>query len=167
MEPLYDLTNTQSVADMLKAQIERSATNADRDAAVGALQRFERASWIPRAFEDAAASAPGDFVFDDQRLIYHPADNSAGEIAAVLERYLELIAPSESQVNVSDLFTTKQAAAYLDMSVDAIKTNVHRTKRLHPARQVGRSLLFTREELDRFQREEYHKPGPKPKAQKK
>jgi hypothetical protein len=160
--PLYDLTNTQAVADMLKTQIERSAPDADRAAAVGALQRFERASWTPRAFEDAAASAPGDFSFIDGMLYYKPSDNSASEIAAVLNRYLDLIAPSEPVVNVSDLFTTQQAADFLGMSVAGVKKNVHTTKRLRPARSMGRSLMFTRQELERFQREESHKPGPKP-----
>jgi excisionase family DNA binding protein len=166
-EPLYDLTNTQTVADMLKAQIERSATDSDRSAAMQILQRFERSSWIPQAFEDAVEAAPGDFEFDGDQLVYKPRDNSASEIAAVLARYLELVAPTEQPVNVSDLFTTEQAAEYLKMSVRGVKKNIHETKRLKPARRVGRALLFTREELDRFRNEEDHKPGPKgPRAKK-
>lgn len=165
-DPLYDLTNTQAIADMLKTQIERSATDADRSAAVRVLQRFERASWTPQAFEDAAASAPGDFTFEGGRLVYKPSDNSASEIAAVLEKYLELVAPIEPIVALSDLFTTQQAAEYLGMSIGGVKKNVHTTKRLRPARNMGRSLMFTKAELDRFQREEKHTTGPTPKTKK-
>lgn len=163
-ELLYDLTNTQAVADMLKAQIERTAPSADRSDAIAVLQRFERSSWIPQAFEDAAVEADGTFEFDGDQLVYVPSDNSASEIAAVLTRYLDLVAPTEQIGSLSDLFTTKQAADYLNLTERGVRKHIYETKRLHPARQIGRALMFTKDELDRFARDENRKRGPKPKG---
>jgi excisionase family DNA binding protein len=47
------------------------------------------------------------------------------------------------------VYSTEQAAEYLGVSIDTIKTHVHRMKDLQ-AEKVGPALYFTQEELDRF-----------------
>jgi hypothetical protein len=47
------------------------------------------------------------------------------------------------------LFSTEEAAAYLGISVAALKYHVHIGKNLTPEK-VGNSLVFTRPQLDHF-----------------
>ena len=49
-----------------------------------------------------------------------------------------------------NLYSTREAAAYLKMSVSALKHHIHKVKDIHPIK-VGNSLAFTQEELDNFQ----------------
>lgn len=58
---------------------------------------------------------------------------------------------------MDQLYSTKDAAAYLKVSVSDIKYHVHTAHTLHPQR-IGHSLVFTQEELDRFNRDK-RKPG--------
>ncbi len=47
------------------------------------------------------------------------------------------------------LYSTKEAAEYLELGVSAIKYHIHVAKNLHPLK-VGNSLVFTQEQLDEF-----------------
>jgi hypothetical protein len=47
------------------------------------------------------------------------------------------------------IYGTEQAAEYLGLSVPGVKYHVYTTKRLTP-QLVGKSLVFTREQLDEF-----------------
>lgn len=49
------------------------------------------------------------------------------------------------------LYSTREAAEYLGLSVSALKYHVHRAGNLRP-RRVGNSLVFTQEQLDEFKR---------------
>lgn len=64
---------------------------------------------------------------------------------------------------MTDLFSTKDAAAYLRLSVSTIKKHVHRTGLLVPDQKVGGSLVFTRETLDRFAAQ--HRPPGRPRKE--
>ena len=48
-----------------------------------------------------------------------------------------------------ELCSTEEAAEYLGMTVAAVKYHVHVAHNLNPMR-IGRSLVYTREQLDRF-----------------
>ena len=50
------------------------------------------------------------------------------------------------------LYSTKEAAAYLGVKEETVKYHVYVSNSLHPER-VGNSLVFTEEELQRFQRD--------------
>lgn len=49
---------------------------------------------------------------------------------------------------MENVYTLKEAAAYLEVSERTIKHYLA-TDQLHPLRRVGRSWLFTKDELDR------------------
>ena len=48
-----------------------------------------------------------------------------------------------------ELFTVKQAAEYLDITVAGIKYHLYKSGHL-AGKTIGRDVLFTREELDTF-----------------
>jgi excisionase family DNA binding protein len=60
-----------------------------------------------------------------------------------------------------NVYTVKQAADYLGMTVDGIKYHLYKSGYL-VGKTVGRDVLFTREELDRF-KATAPKPGRKAK----
>ncbi|XZE20893.1 helix-turn-helix domain-containing protein [Pirellulaceae bacterium SH449] len=62
--------------------------------------------------------------------------------------------------NNEEYFTTREAASYLGVAEDTVRTYCKRSL-LSPARKLGNSLLFTRSECDRYQKER-RSPG-KPK----
>lgn len=59
------------------------------------------------------------------------------------------------------LYSTTEAAEYLDKTVASLKYHIHVAKTLK-GQLVGHSLVFTQEELDRFKRNE-RPPGRPPK----
>jgi excisionase family DNA binding protein len=61
------------------------------------------------------------------------------------------------------LFSTEEAAEYLGISVAALKYHVHVAGNIDPMK-IGRSLVFTKEQLDTFQ-EEKRAPGRPPKEE--
>jgi excisionase family DNA binding protein len=54
---------------------------------------------------------------------------------------------AQSQLQV---FSTREAAKYLRVSVPTIKHHVYKTRRLVPDGRIGQNLLFNKETLDRF-----------------
>ncbi len=58
------------------------------------------------------------------------------------------------------LFSTSGAAAYLGLAVITVKYHIYVAKDLHP-QKVGRTLVFTQEELDAF-KERKRPPGRPP-----
>lgn len=60
------------------------------------------------------------------------------------------------------LYSTDEAAAYLGISPAAVKYHVHQAGNLHPL-LVGKTLLYTGAELDRFQAN--RRPAGRPKTQ--
>ena len=63
------------------------------------------------------------------------------------------------------LFSTREAAHYLRLSVAGVKYHVYHSKRLKPDKKVGQALIFTRATLDRFRRTPGAKRGPQSKRQ--
>lgn len=50
---------------------------------------------------------------------------------------------------MTKLFSTKDAAKYLNLSVPAVKYHIHQTSNLK-GQLVGKTLVFTRADLDEF-----------------
>lgn len=150
-------TSTQPIADQLLALIRRPddpiLDNAYRLALI-AIGRFEAANWYPLAFEDALSAAPGEFDFDNiGRLAYLPSGQNPLEqyeaVRLVIERYLELIAPSEQP----QYLTTKEAAAILGVSEDTVKHHLYRTHRLDVHHRVGRTVMIDRAQVEALKQE--------------
>ena len=62
------------------------------------------------------------------------------------------------------LFSTRQAAEYLGLSLSAIKYHIHEAKTI-TGELIGNSLIFTQEELDRFK--ENKRPQGRPRKDEK
>lgn len=61
------------------------------------------------------------------------------------------------------IYDTHTAAEYLGLTVDALKYHIHNAKTISSQR-LGRLLVFTQDELDRFKREKRPQGRPpKPK----
>jgi excisionase family DNA binding protein len=150
-------TSTQPLADQMLALIRRpddSTLDSLYRRALVAIGHFESAHWYPQAFEDALAAAPGEFSFNNiGRLAYQPSSNYPGEayeaVRAVIERYLNLIQPSEQP----QYLTTQEAAEYLGVSKDVIKHHLHRTHLLEVHHKVGRTVMIARDQLDALKAE--------------
>jgi len=54
--------------------------------------------------------------------------------------------------NLPPLYSTKEAAEYLGMTVDGIAYHIHREDNLEPDLRVAGRLVFTQETLDAFKR---------------
>jgi excisionase family DNA binding protein len=67
-----------------------------------------------------------------------------------------------SNMNSSALFTVREAAQYLGVSVRTIKYHIYESGDLAPDLQVGKTLVFRRETLDRFKRS--RRPAGRPRT---
>lgn len=153
--------NQQNLADQLKGLIieSRSRKAAQLQAkrhAMQTLQRFERAMWHSRAFEDALAEAGQGLAFREGNFVYE-GDDAWQAISAVLDNYLDRLptpVADDPPQHVDDVatYTTEEAAAYLGKSLDTVKTYVNRLGILH-GEFKGNSRRFSKRELDRFKKE--------------
>jgi excisionase family DNA binding protein len=163
-----NVTQTQTIADQLKPLIQQSgAQPSERNYAMKVLQTFERCGWHDRAFESAVKQAsPGKFSEADGRIRYDGPDVVSAAVSLLVYFIGEVCAepvPSRSDQNV---FSTAEAADYLGVSLRTMKKYIHETHTL-AGQLVGKTLVFERDELDRFMaRADERKPGrPAKKAQ--
>ena len=64
-------------------------------------------------------------------------------------------------MKIKQFFSTKEAAEYLNLGVRSIYYHLYRAKDLR-SELIGNSLMFTREELDRFHSNK--RPSGRPKS---
>ena len=62
----------------------------------------------------------------------------------------------------SKLYSTREAASYLGLKEETVKYHVYVSNTLYPVK-VGKSLVFTEEELERFTRE--RRPAHRPRGE--
>jgi hypothetical protein len=159
-------TNQQFLADRLKCLIdaERPKTSEARAAkrrALEAISRFERCPWHPLALELALDQvAAGEFSFDTTGEPTYQGEQIAEAVIRVVDRYAEIMGCGET-VQRDQLYGSKEAAAYLDISLDTLKYHAIRKKNLKPFKKLGHDLAFTREQLDEFKRTK-RQPGRPP-----
>lgn len=149
----------QNVADMLKRLIENAdrrsnAARRGKQAALQALQEFERSSWNPDAFETAVLDTGGHFALDGKRLTY-AGDDVLTDAQAVLTRYYEVFPtarpkPERIDADAAATMTIAQAAKYLGVSRDTMKKYVYRDKVIHGTEINPRLRLFSADELDAY-----------------
>lgn len=53
---------------------------------------------------------------------------------------------------LDDLYDSHEAARYLGISINTLKYHVHTMGNLAPAKIIGHSMVFTKEQLDEFKR---------------
>jgi excisionase family DNA binding protein len=66
----------------------------------------------------------------------------------------------------SDLLTTKEAAEYLGVDPGTIRYHLYTSKYLKPYKVIGRTLVFTHDQLDELKKT-MPAPGRKPKKRRK
>jgi len=66
-----------------------------------------------------------------------------------LDAYLE---GRDPETTTPSIYSTKEAAEYLGMTIDGVAYHIHREGNLEPDLRVAGRLVFTRETLDAFKR---------------
>jgi hypothetical protein len=156
---MFENMQHQNVADQIKRLILAVRPRRDRAVAdqkrraIRALKAFEACGWYPWLLgEVVKAAGPGRLIKDEQgRLACESGADQPGEavatILAVLENYLARAGcplPADPEI-----FSVADAAEYLGLSPRGIKYHLYETGQL-TGEVKGKTLVFTREELDRF-----------------
>lgn len=147
------ITNHQSIADDLKAILTQHAGRHGQ--ILSLINQFEGADWIPGHLNDAAAAIPG-FALHNDRLTFNPAASplTAPEaVKTLMSRYLRALVAHKT------LFGVEEAAWYLGVAPVTIKHHVYKSNLLK-GELIGKTLVFTRDELDAFEAER-PRPGPR------
>lgn len=157
---LMDYTSTQPIADQLKRLVDTYKANtppSERRRVYSLLHEFERAAWIPRLFEMVMQnmSGPGRFQDDKDDLHYLPQGNGTAcrAVANLLTAYLAMLDSLDIETR---LFSTDEAAAYLEMTPAGLRWYMYRVDeehRISADKQVGSGFVFTKGTLDQFQEE--------------
>lgn len=152
-------THTQAFADAVKRIVyDSGAPRPQQRPALNAISSFERCDWRPEVMQECAdyLNITGLRLDDENRLIYDEPDQAPTQAALVIEvlltRYVEALEGIQAPV-----YSTKEAAVYLGVSVPTIKKYVHQTESL-PSIKRGHALIFTREMLDAFEKPKYGRP---------
>ncbi|MGB1285018.1 MAG: helix-turn-helix domain-containing protein [Aggregatilineales bacterium] len=144
----------QNFADMVKGYILRA--RLDTETMMEALQwikRLERSVWDADAMMAAVESAgDGRWAIGDDVIITGDDTEIIASIEAVLQHYHDNYAAQYMDDADDDKwYTMREAAAYLDISYDMMKTYASREKRIRGVMK-GRSMLFSRQQLEDFNR---------------
>jgi len=147
-----NLNNQQGLADAIKnVMFSLKTSQADMDDILALVKRFEAMPWDANLFSILMQSHPGEFVMEHNRLHYRPtAMNPAeilGALRVLLDQYLQVsdrIAPQPEK-----LYNVEQAASYLGIEKKDMLFHANQTKEVR-GQVIGRSLVFTRSELDTF-----------------
>lgn len=148
----------QSFADALK-RLLLEATDIPTDQRLKALNLIngiERCRWHSIAMAEAIMKA--NYTFEPSNgqyyLLTFPESEKVSEhLPAAIERiyneYSQLIDCDEV---LDQIYTMEEAAIYLGVVKDTMKKYVSRQKRLR-GKMVGKSMIFTKRQLDDFKRE--------------
>jgi excisionase family DNA binding protein len=148
------MTDTQTIADMLKGWIEQQpaesrADKAARRRALTAVLQFERTDLYPAAIATIAAQHADHIELRDDTPI--PREGATcDDIATFLTDYVQHVAANTArpatQHDDQQMFSTTQAAEYLGVSVPTMKKYTHVDK-IITGTMIGNSLAFSRADL--------------------
>lgn len=154
---------TQRFADAIKAVANvPKALPAQRRAALDAVSRFEGCDWQPEVMQRCIEflNIKGLELDGEGRLVYNDPDVSRVQgalmVEVLLNRYADIL---ETGIELPT-YSTREAAVYLGVSVEAVKTYVHRDKSKTRLKGIkrGHDLMFTREALDQLERPKVGRP---------
>jgi hypothetical protein len=140
--------NSQAAADALKGVILdlSKVDKAARIAALRHIQDLERCGWNRRAF--AAAMDEAGIGFDENRFSFK--EDTLHSIGRVISIYLESVGCAQGEEDpFAEMYDMQEAAEFLGISYDMMKTYVSRQKRLR-GKKVGTGMVFTRRQLEAF-----------------
>ena len=158
---MFDTINhTQEIADIFKAILFdlNEVPKQSRMLILRHIQRLERCAWHPAAMQDAVEACPVEFNFDTDGNYDYVGSQAdvADAIESIIHKYVEIMDCEDDPF--ADLFDMHEAATYLGISYDMMKTYVSREKRIR-GKQIGRSMVFTRAQIDNFRDNEMKSPG--------
>ena len=147
------INNVQQFADKVKGAILDmvNLSRVRRIEGLRAVNDLERCGWHPAMMIDAIRDVMGDT--DDGWLFLEGVDSDVLEnIERVIRRYLAIYGCEGGDV-LSDVFDMHEAAAYLGITYDGIKAHVSRLPKHLRGVMKGRTMLFTRQQLDAFKKD--------------
>lgn len=146
----------QQIADLMKEAVTAEEKDSVRRPAQYAIQRFEAAGFRRPQFEQAISEQPaGSLTFDEDGHLIASAD----AIRETLERYIDIVEEGTGQPIIeNELFSARQANFYIARQLQkrgvqitsrAIDYHITQKKDLR-GQLVGRTMLFTRRQLDEY-----------------
>lgn len=146
------IDNVQQFADKVKGAIldMGGVPKKRRLEGLRAVSDLERCGWHPAMMTDAVQDIIGD---TDDGWAFLEGDDSAvlENIEKVIRRYLSIYGCAGGDV-LSEVYDMHEAAEYLGIGYDGMKLHVSRKKHLVGVMK-GRTMLFTRAQLDAFKKE--------------
>lgn len=158
-------THQQPLADRLKYMvlITHPKPGDARPRVLRAISAFEGIGWYPVLFE-RAFNSNGGFSMQDNRL-EHIGDVIDIDVLNLLEAYDQAVRDEEQPAAGGErLFSTVDAARYLEMRLDTFRYHAIR-KRSIPSMRIGHDLVYRKSDLDSFASKPLTKVGrPRTKA---
>lgn len=146
--------NMQEFADMLKAPIldMPGIGKARRLDALRTIQKFENCRWHFDAMNEALNTVDSGFEYPDPVSLIGEGEDYLDNIERIYAEYSQHI-DCESPPVLDEIYNMEEAAQYLGIAKDTMYKYVSRQKRIR-GKKIGRSMVFTRQQLDDFKREE-------------
>jgi hypothetical protein len=146
------IDNVQQFADKVKGEIldMLDVPKKRRLDGLRAVSDLERCGWHPGMMTDAVAGVMG---IERDGWAFLDGDNQTvlENIEKVIRRYLSIYSCDGGDV-LSEVYDMHEAAVYLGITYDGMKSHVARWKNIRGVTK-GRTMLFTRQQLDAFKKE--------------
>lgn len=156
------INSMQQFADWLKGAV-LDMEEVDKQLRLSALRtinRLERCPWHSIAMADALEAVAQSRTIDGRTLSALGAgDDFLTNVTRIYDEYCQLI--DCGQNDIDDIYDMREAADFLDISYNMMKTYVSREKRIR-GKQIGRSMVFTRQQLEDFRDNQMRPPGRPP-----
>ena len=163
---LENFETMQAFADVLK-KVVLDMTDIHIDArleAINTIQRFERCRWHRIAMTDAINETQPSFTITGEAIELHASESQfLQSIEEIYHKYSQHIDCDEI---LDEIFSMDEAAAYLDIAKDTMYKYVTRQKRVR-GKMIGKSMDFTRQQLDNFRDSDLHSLGRPPETMNK
>ncbi len=149
------LKDQRGVANALKNAVKtlpKGAKETDKRKLLADIRQFEGMEWDPHLFQVLSISHSGKFnVVDDAEVTYQPSiatpDKMIEALRVLLHQYAEVL--KSVKVSAKNLFSIADAAEYLGIEEATVKYHVYTAENLS-GQKIGRSRVFTKQELDDF-----------------
>lgn len=165
---LDTIDTMQQFADSLKGLVldMTGTSKATRLSILRTINQLEGCGWHPAAMQDAIQSAGYHLEFEGGLRII---DADSGKLidTQLIPRAIERIASEYGKLIdcdaaiLQDIFDASEAAEYLGIGKDMFYKYSSRQHRIRGIEKGG-AMLYTRQQLDRFKREEMRGPGRPP-----
>ena len=143
-----EFTDTQAFADAVKQMVLNAKSSSEQRAdALKAISQFEKFGWQPETMQYTLDELDiSGFHMNGDQLTYDQPDMAALVIDVLLNRYMKKMQGLDSQV-----YTAKEAAVYLGVSMAQLEDYVFNQQLIKPIRR-GDALVFGRELLEAYKK---------------